>query len=466
MPDFVSRFNLSRDGVGQYIYIKDINAKHVVNVKNYGAVGDGVTDDSSAINTALALGGTVVVPEGTYIVRDLLVPNDTEVIGENAKLILASGGNNIIRNNSDGSAGYLGSKNIKICGFEFDGQDTYSTLIAIGHAQNVEICHCNFHNLAQAHFIEINGSYNVHIHDNFFHDYTYSDARSEMIQLDYMSAEGVFPWFGPYDGTGPKNIRIENNTFDNTNYCDDNPGEFGVTAVGNHTGYDLNVGKVSGVIIANNFITNMQYGFNFVNLEDAVIANNTVLGVHCGARFIGYIVRIDIIGNVFVGRGGTGQRLFNERGIYATLASNIAGFSNFNICNNVVRYFGGHGIAPAGRYGRVSGNLVCDNDAAGIYCFYGQYKVETSDNNVYNNDRSNSGLFMDIFCNQTIADDRPCGSNVVQNNLCGTMYTNSGTVGVTYKDIVARNYASFSFTNGHATNIADVDNMVNGVVPS
>ena len=45
--------------------------KTAVNVKDYGAVGDGVTDDSNAIQAAIndtAPGGTLTIPEGKYII--------------------------------------------------------------------------------------------------------------------------------------------------------------------------------------------------------------------------------------------------------------------------------------------------------------------------------------------------------------------------------------------------------------
>jgi hypothetical protein len=57
----------------------------IASVKDYGAVGDGVTDDTAAIQAALAAltsGGKLTVPAGTYIVDGLLtVPAKTIVQG-------------------------------------------------------------------------------------------------------------------------------------------------------------------------------------------------------------------------------------------------------------------------------------------------------------------------------------------------------------------------------------------------
>ena len=54
----------------------------VVNVKDLGAVGDGVADDSAAIQAALLLGDVVFFPAGIYLVSDeLKVPSYTAVTG-------------------------------------------------------------------------------------------------------------------------------------------------------------------------------------------------------------------------------------------------------------------------------------------------------------------------------------------------------------------------------------------------
>ena len=68
-------------------------AGNIINLKDF-AEGDGVTDDSDAINNALQLaaGGTLLVPAGTYLFsKTLNVPSNTEVkgVGVSSKFKLA-----------------------------------------------------------------------------------------------------------------------------------------------------------------------------------------------------------------------------------------------------------------------------------------------------------------------------------------------------------------------------------------
>lgn len=58
----------------------------VYNVKAYGAVGDGITDDTTAINTTLAKGGTTFFPAGTYLVTGLTLAGGAHMLGVGAGL--------------------------------------------------------------------------------------------------------------------------------------------------------------------------------------------------------------------------------------------------------------------------------------------------------------------------------------------------------------------------------------------
>lgn len=72
--------------------LTNVEAKlaQVVSVKDFGAVGDGVADDSSAIQDALDTGLSVYVPQGTYLISTALQLNTTSqmIYGDGPQSIL------------------------------------------------------------------------------------------------------------------------------------------------------------------------------------------------------------------------------------------------------------------------------------------------------------------------------------------------------------------------------------------
>lgn len=65
------------------LYASLIIENNTVNVKQFGAYGDGVTDDTSSIQNALNKSNTVFIPNGTYLITDTLINNDRiNIIGE------------------------------------------------------------------------------------------------------------------------------------------------------------------------------------------------------------------------------------------------------------------------------------------------------------------------------------------------------------------------------------------------
>ena len=67
-----------------FIYFKDSEISYYpINVKNYGAVGDGITDDTIAIKNAVKSNYVVYFPNGEYVVSDtILLQSKHKIIGE------------------------------------------------------------------------------------------------------------------------------------------------------------------------------------------------------------------------------------------------------------------------------------------------------------------------------------------------------------------------------------------------
>jgi hypothetical protein len=79
-------------------WFNDTDAK-VYGVKSYGAVGDGVTDDTTAIQAAIdaaAAGGIIFFPAGTYLISTVLTVGDSDILtlqGEGKGSIIKKGAN-------------------------------------------------------------------------------------------------------------------------------------------------------------------------------------------------------------------------------------------------------------------------------------------------------------------------------------------------------------------------------------
>jgi len=86
-------------------YIKVFSISGAINIKDFGAIGDGITDDSESLKNALSSSSKVYIPAGNYLVtQKILIPNSVHLIygegtliGKNNQGILSSRGlNNLI----------------------------------------------------------------------------------------------------------------------------------------------------------------------------------------------------------------------------------------------------------------------------------------------------------------------------------------------------------------------------------
>ena len=123
--DKSSVVNSINDIVGRFTNI------NIVNVKDYGAVGDGVENDTNAFDNAFTASDVVYVPNGSYLLdAQYVMPDDKILLGESRDgvILLVSGQfsfqigtNDIIKNitfNGNGSTGVLRADTVD--GFTLD----------------------------------------------------------------------------------------------------------------------------------------------------------------------------------------------------------------------------------------------------------------------------------------------------------------------------------------------------------
>lgn len=110
----------------------------VVNVKDYGAKGDGSTVDTTAIQAAIATGKTVYFPEGTYKTGKLTLVTRSKLLGAgSSKSILLGTDTKILEPQNGG--GYAGSEYIHIEGLTFRAETENQTTAIRGQSDTIYI---------------------------------------------------------------------------------------------------------------------------------------------------------------------------------------------------------------------------------------------------------------------------------------------------------------------------------------
>jgi parallel beta-helix repeat protein len=90
------------------------------NIKDYGSVGDGIADDTSAIQAALNSGSkSVYIPAGTYLITALTITSAMVVYGEGKLMRNAVASSPMIN---------ITTSNVEIDGLEFDGAGAGATI--------------------------------------------------------------------------------------------------------------------------------------------------------------------------------------------------------------------------------------------------------------------------------------------------------------------------------------------------
>ena len=284
----------------------NLNEDVALNVKDYGAIGDGVNDDRQAIQDAIDAaaqglgGGNVYFPEGTYLVKEIVFLKSHTHLELNEKATILNGIN--IKNHpsivfmtglftDDGAQVEWGpTEDISYSGGTIDMNGALneegtkaknlplinsSGAFAIGNSNNVTIKNVTFKDSYQGHAIQIAGSKNVLVDNSRFLGQalpkTMKDGQiisKESIQIEPLTRKG-FPYALNDDGKKSENVTIQNSYFGKS----DKSGEL-VTAIGTHY-QTLSTQNPSNIKILNNHFDNMMYaGVRFTGFTDVLIKGN------------------------------------------------------------------------------------------------------------------------------------------------------------------------------------------------
>lgn len=257
-------------------------------VKDFGAVGDGVTDDTAAINRALyqlycretnpQIRRSLFFPAGVYLVnQSILIPTYATLIGEgqdNSVITMAAGDDSALRayvaRTADslqqtganiGSNGATIPQYITIKDLGFKTEDTAVDVFLIEDAINCTFTNVNFtgtlttsdlttdaDNIAG---IRFNSSpsfvvKNIVVDKCIFTGLTYGINTEEQLEgitvsngkFDTLYQGVILGTVGPIDG-GPTGFRIVNNTFDNIYNEGIWFGDISLNATSNNIFYDV-----------------------------------------------------------------------------------------------------------------------------------------------------------------------------------------------------------------------------------
>jgi hypothetical protein len=344
-----------------------------VSVKDFGAVGDGVTDDTAAIQDAVDSGQTeIYFPKGTYVITSVSITNPIRLFGIGA----------LEKQTVTGTAMFdITSNDVEIDGLTFYGASVDTLIPTTNTAdnaiqvsgtstptqyKNIKILNCTINGVA-GFGVRVDYVSNVWIQNNNILYCGYCGIGGESIihgiidgnrVTNIDSSAGAVNWYGIYLGRNP-NQTVSNSARSANCAITNNV----VSVVPKWTGIDLHAGYKC--VVDSNLVyfcksgIYAQYDSSTATYkqpsQNVILSNNIVEGnaaaadSSLGIASLGLTgmpnLDITIIGNQVINGGGFGT---TNGGLYVTetknclVSNNISknswrsGFSISGVCDNVI----------------------------------------------------------------------------------------------------------------------------------
>ncbi len=275
-----------------------VDALGVASVKNFGAVADGVKDDTTAVQraaTSLAAvgGGDLVFPPGKYRMDGMVrLPANVRVLGEGAQILKtfsSAPGFTYIAFAALGGTGW--TRNVQISGLRFLGNlPTSGVMVLWGHrCRGVRVWNVYVDGaVTSGHVFDLQGCTDVTIETSTFEGAAPVLGReyAEAIQLDSSTAVGS-PFRAvtteTFDGTPSERVTVRGNRFVKKGASYPAPRAFGC-----HSSVELRY--YSDIVFEDNYVetpaesTNYRSVMNFVSVRRVAIRRN-IFNIDPGKSF-------------------------------------------------------------------------------------------------------------------------------------------------------------------------------------
>jgi len=415
----------------------------VYNVKNYGAVGDGVADDAPAIQQALDAanlngGGIVYVPEGVYAIAATLNIYSNTTLWCSPKTTIRRESNavtSMLRSANLGAGGYDGVQNVTLRGGVWDHKgDAYTTggtVLVFGHCRGVTVENVTVLNTREMHCLELNAVQRARVINCVFDTQLWDTAQArpvkEAIQIDLAKDSGTFPPYGPYDNTPCDDVLVMGCTFKNWSR---GVGSHNFTAgfeytniriIGNHfeniSDEAVRVYHYRDCVVKGNTFKNVLDAIQLDFAEGCVVTDNTVdtttgNGINIYEGTVGTVVA----GNTF--RNVTGQGI----SIYSDAAASRPPVVGNVIAENTLIGIGQHGI----NFNNASRNTVVNNRLENVAGYGLLLQNGSSDNMIHGNYLENCRSGGVGSVNTDIRLQSSSNNNTLQGNVVRNSATPSG----------------------------------------
>lgn len=283
-----SNIEYTPSGTGTVATNVQTKLREFVSVKDFGAVGDGVTDDTAAFAAALsAERRTVYVPQGTYIVSSIDMPSFTRLTG--------SGYNSVIKSN--GSSNHVvvidTALHCQIDNVRISGNDTKTNLCGIYGNGAVWLVIDNV-------TVNGNGSHGIHLTGTAI-----AYAGSYMIQIRNLHSQANNGDGIRHQGTSSSNqanaIHIDTSEFQSN-------GGNGATVWGASVSLSNNVFENNtgyGLCFDNGLTSGSAYASYAMASENNYFELNYAGHINARVGTYGTINSLRLVGNYFTANSGT-----------------------------------------------------------------------------------------------------------------------------------------------------------------